>query len=65
MTNQTAFFASFIGLGARAISKTGSKIILVRVAESSVTDVSQPNAKVPPKLLPQKIIKPAVKTREV
>jgi hypothetical protein len=28
-------------------------------------DVSQPNAKVPPKLLAQKMINPAIKTNEV
>ena len=45
--------------------KTGNKTKLVTVATSNVTDVSQPSANVPPKLLAQKMIKPAVSTREV
>ena len=35
------------------------------VAINKVTEVSQPNANVPPKPLAQKIIKPAVSTSEV
>jgi hypothetical protein len=38
---------------------------LVIVAENKVTEVSQPNAKVPPKLLAQKMINPAVSTSDV
>ena len=38
---------------------------LVNVAVKSVIDVSQPKDWVPPKLLKQKMIKPAIKTREV
>ena len=44
---------------------TGSKTKFVMVAVSSVTDVSQPSANVPPKLLAQKIMKPAVSTKDV
>ena len=44
---------------------TGNKTKLVMVATSNVTDVSQPRAKVPPKLLAQKMINPAVRTRDV
>ena len=44
---------------------TGNKTKLVIVATSNVTEVSHPSAKVPPKLLAQKIINPAVNTREV
>jgi hypothetical protein len=35
------------------------------VATNNVTEVNQPNANVPPKLLAQKITKPAVNTNEV
>ena len=35
------------------------------VATNNVTDVNHPNAKVPPKLLAQKIMKPAVSTNAV
>ncbi len=35
------------------------------VATNKVTDVSQPRAMVPPKLLKQNIINPAIKTSEV
>ena len=46
-------------------NNTGNKTRLVIVAVSNVTEVSQPNANVPPKLLAQKIINPAVSTSEV
>ena len=36
-------------------NKTGNNTRLVTVATNNVTDVSHPNAKVPPKLLAQKI----------
>jgi hypothetical protein len=45
--------------------RTGRNIRLVIVATNNVTDVNQPKAKVPPKPLPQKMIKPAVNTNEV
>jgi hypothetical protein len=35
------------------------------VATNNVMEVSQPNANVPPKVLAQKIIKPAINTSEV
>ena len=41
-------------------NKTGSKTKFVSVATSNVPDVSHPNALVPPKLLPQKIMNPAI-----
>jgi hypothetical protein len=44
---------------------TGSKIKLVNVPTTRVNDVSQPRAIVPPKLLKQKMIKPAINTNEV
>ena len=44
---------------------TGNNTRLVKVAVSNVTEVSHPSANVPPKLLAQKIINPAVNTREV
>ncbi len=46
-------------------SKTGSKIRLVRVATSSVKEVSQPRAWVLPKPLNTKMINPAINTSEV
>ena len=45
--------------------KAGSNIKLVNVLTTSVSDVSQPNALVPPKSLKQKITKPATSTKEV
>ena len=51
--------------GAIKMINTGNNTRLVSVADKSVTEVSQPSAKVPPKLLPQKIMKPAVSTSEV
>ena len=47
------------------IINTGNKTKLVTVAVSNVTEVSHPSAKVPPKLLAQKMINPAVRTRDV
>jgi hypothetical protein len=35
------------------------------VATNKVIEVSQPKAKVPPKLLPQNMMNPAIKTNEV
>ena len=46
-------------------SKTGKRIRFVKVATSNVVEVNQPKAKVPPKLLKQKITKPAIKTKDV
>jgi len=46
-------------------SNTGRKTKLVIVAITSVNDVNQPNARMPPKSLKQKITKPAVNTSEV
>ena len=51
--------------GAINNNKTGSKIRLVSVATNNVTDVSQPKDLVPPKLLMQKITKPAISTSDV
>ena len=45
--------------------RTGRNIRLVIVATNKVTEVSQPKAKVPPKLLAQNMIKPAVNTKDV
>ena len=44
---------------------TGNKTRFVIVAVTKVTDVSQPSANVPPKLLAQNIINPAVSTSDV
>ena len=46
-------------------NSTGNSNRFVTVATSSVTEVSQPKANVPPKLLAQKITNPAIKTRDV
>jgi hypothetical protein len=46
-------------------NNTGSNKRLVIVATNKVIEVSHPRAKVPPKLLAQKIINPAVSTSEV
>jgi hypothetical protein len=45
--------------------KAGNKIKFVKVLTTSVSEVSQPNALVPPKSLKQKITKPATNTKEV
>ena len=58
----TVFLICF---GAKNNNKTGNKTRLVKVAVNSVTEVSQPSAMVPPKLLPQKIINPAINTNAV
>lgn len=50
---------------AKCLSNTGNKIRLVNALVISVNEVSQPNAFVPPKLLMQKMIKPATSTNEV
>lgn len=55
----------FIRFGAKNNNKTGNKTRLVKVAVKRVTDVNQPRAMVPPKLLPQKIINPAINTNAV
>jgi len=47
------------------ISNAGSKTRLVKVAVINVSEVSHPNAFVPPNPLKQKMIKPAIKTIEV
>ena len=46
-------------------NKTGRRIRLVIVATNKVTEVSHPSAKVPPKLLKQKMTKPAINTNDV
>lgn len=46
-------------------NNTGNNRRLVMVATNKVTEVNQPNANVPPKLLAQKITNPAVKTSDV
>jgi hypothetical protein len=43
----------------------GNSVKFAMVATTSVIDVSQPSACVPPKPLKQKIIKPAINTIEV
>ena len=58
---QSYYFFSFPA----SSSKTGNKIKFVKVETNKVKEVSQPNAKVPPKLLKQKMIKPATNTNEV
>jgi hypothetical protein len=50
---------------ASAIISTGNKTRLVSVPVTNVSDVSQPNAFVPPKSLKQKITNPATSTSEV
>ena len=55
------FFLTLI----RLISKAGSSTKLVNVAVTSVSEVSQPSACVPPKPLKLKIIKPAISTNDV
>ena len=52
-------------LGANDNKSTGNKIKLVKVATSNVIEVSQPKDLVPPKLLTQKIMNPAINTIEV
>ena len=52
-------------LGANSNNSTGNKIRLVSVATNSVTEVSHPKDLVPPKLLRQKIMNPAINTIEV
>lgn len=52
-------------LGACNNNKTGNKVRLVKVATNNVTEVNQPKANVPPKLLKQNIINPAIKTSDV
>jgi hypothetical protein len=47
------------------IKIAGKRIKFVRVAVIKVREVSHPKALVPPKLLKQKMINPAIKTREV
>ena len=55
----------FFALAKKIKSRTGNNTRFVNVATKSVTEVSQPNAMVPPKLLTQKIINPAINTSEV
>jgi hypothetical protein len=45
--------------------KTGNKTRFVIVPTTNVREVNQPKALVPPNPLKQKIIKPAIRTREV
>ena len=51
--------------GAINNNKTGNRTRLVSVATNNVTEVSQPSAKVPPKLLRQKIMNPAISVSDV
>ena len=55
----------FLCFFAVSSNRTGNRIRFVNVATNKVTDVSQPNAKVPSKLLKQKITNPAINTSEV
>jgi hypothetical protein len=48
-----------------ANNNTGNNTKLVIVPTTSVKDVSQPKALVPPNPLKQKIIKPAINTNDV
>ena len=45
--------------------RTGNSSRLVMVATNSVTEVSQPKEMVPPKLLKQNMMNPAISTSEV
>ena len=58
-------FSYILAFFAVSIIKTGSSTRLVTVAVKRVTEVSHPSAKVPPKLLAQKMMNPAVSTSEV
>ena len=49
----------------KLIRRAGSKTRLVIVAVTNVRDVSHPSERVPPKLLKQNMIKPAISTNEV
>lgn len=49
----------------RCNNMTGNRMRLVNVAVTRVSEVNQPNAWVPPKLLKQKMMKPAISTRDV
>src|SRR5687768_14762543 len=55
------YFFNFVKL----ISSAGNKTRLAMVAATKVREVNQPRACVPPKLLKQKITKPAISTIEV
>jgi hypothetical protein len=59
------FYERYVFFLPVVISSTGSNTKLVIIATKSVSDVSQPNACVPPKPEKQKIIKPATNTNEV
>ena len=59
------FTVTFLFLGLNSNKSTGKSTRLVTVAVIKVTEVSQPKAKVPPKLLAQKMTNPAVRTNEV
>ena len=59
------FTVTFLFLGLNSSKSTGNSTRLVTVAVIRVTEVSHPRAKVPPKLLAQKITNPAVRTNEV
>lgn len=63
-TNNNFFYTLYFFLFNNS-KRTGRNIRLVMVATNKVTEVSQPKAKVPPKLLAQNMIKPAVNTNEV
>jgi hypothetical protein len=56
-----AYFFFFINV----MSSEGNNTRLVIVAVTRVSEVSQPSDCVPPKPLKQKMIKPAISTRDV
>ena len=59
------FTVTFPFLGLNNNKRTGNSTRFVTVAVINVTEVSHPKAKVPPKLLAQKMTNPAVSTNEV
>ena len=59
------FYLASVFFGEVDIKRAGNNTRLVRVAVTSVSDVSHPSAFVPPKPLKQKMIKPAISTRLV
>lgn len=56
---------AYFFLSENEINNAGKKTRLAKVAVTKVSEVSQPKANVPPKLLKQKITKPAINTIEV
>ena len=59
------YFFKVLFLGFNISKRTGNNIRLVSVADNKVTEVSHPSPFVPPKLLKQKMINPAIRTSEV